>query len=48
MMAMFDGLDPFDCEPEPPPLLAAAASLIAGAFFLAAIVAVAVFVFRRL
>lgn len=48
MMSLFDGSDPFDCAPEPPLLLAAAATLIAGAFFLAALVSVAVFIVRRL
>ena len=47
MMSLFDDIDPLDGAPEPS-LLAAVAVLIAGAFFLAALVAVALFVIRRL
>lgn len=47
-MSMFEGADPFDCEPDPPPFLAAVSALLASAFFLAALVSVAVFVIRRL
>lgn len=48
MMALFDGFDPFDTSPQgdEPSLLAAVGSLIAGAFVLAALVAVAVYVVR--
>lgn len=48
MMALFDGFDPFECSPadDGPSLLAAVGSLLAGAFVLAALVAVAVYVVR--
>lgn len=49
-MALFDGFEPFDVTPpdDGPSLLAAVGSLIAGAFVLAALVAVAVYVVRVL
>jgi hypothetical protein len=46
MMALFNSIDPFDCQPDPPALLPAVATLIAGAFILAAFVGLAAALIR--